>query len=102
MSIGADVLQQIICPIEIKRVPRRYYNIDFRQIVIKISKIKNIKTIDRERYESEDDHVLLRENLNGFRIMRPRYEQVPVWKTSGKSRKEMKCGYNKNLYNQLN
>jgi hypothetical protein len=34
--------------------------------------------------------------------MPPRYEQVPVWKTRGKYRKEMKRGYNKILYNQRN
>ena len=34
--------------------------------------------------------------------MPARYEGVPVWKTHGRYRKGMKCGYNKILYNQRN
>ena len=34
--------------------------------------------------------------------MPARYEGVPVWKTHGRYRKEMKRGYNKILYNQRN
>ena len=47
-------------------------------------------------------YLLVREKLHGFSVMPPRYEQVPVWKTRGKYRKEMKRGYNKILYNQRN
>lgn len=31
-----------------------------------------------------------------------RYENVPIWKTHGRYRKQMKCGYSKLLYNQRN
>ena len=31
-----------------------------------------------------------------------RYEYVPIWRTYGKYRKEMKHGYSKLLYNQQN
>ena len=31
-----------------------------------------------------------------------RYEYVPIWRTHGKYRKEMKHGYSKLLYNQRN
>ena len=51
-------------------------------------------------YDSEDNHVLVREKLHGFSVIPSRYEQVR--KTRGKYRKEMKCGYNKILYNQRN
>ena len=70
---------------------------------------KNIKNkiiicivVADKAYDSEDNHVLVREKLHGFSIIPPRYEQVPVWKTRGKYRKEMKRGYNKILYNQRN
>ena len=33
LSIGADVLQQIICTIKIRRAPTRHDNIDFRPII---------------------------------------------------------------------
>ena len=45
---------------------------------------------------------MVREKLKGFSIIPPRYENVPVWKTRGRYRKEMKRGYNKILYNQRN
>jgi len=48
-------------------------------------------------------YVLVREKLNGFSIIPSRYEKdVPIWKTRGKYRKEMKRGYSKILYNQRN
>ena len=48
-------------------------------------------------------HVLVREKLNGFSIILSRYEKdVPIWKTRGKYRNEMKRGYSKILYNQRN
>ncbi|MGB9169148.1 MAG: IS5 family transposase [Nitrososphaeraceae archaeon] len=103
LSIGADVLQQIVCFIKIRRAPTRHDNIDFGPIVTKISKIKPLSVVVADKgYDSEDNHVLVRENLNGFSIMPPRYEEVSVWKTHGKYRNEMKRGYNKILYNQRN
>lgn len=39
LSIGADVLQQIICTIKIRRSPTRHDNIDFRPVVTRISDI---------------------------------------------------------------
>jgi hypothetical protein len=104
LSIGADVLEQIICKVKVRRAPTtRHDNIDFKPIVIRISKIKPLSVVVADKaYDSEDNHVLIREKLNGFSIMPPRYEDVPVWKTHGRYRKDMKCGYNKILYNQRN
>ncbi|HSE99729.1 MAG TPA: hypothetical protein VLA48_02445, partial [Nitrososphaeraceae archaeon] len=46
LSIGADVLQQIICSIKIRRAPTaRHDNIDFKPIVTKISKIKTLSVV---------------------------------------------------------
>jgi hypothetical protein len=39
LSIGADVLQQIICTIKIRRAPTRHDNIDFRPIITRTSEI---------------------------------------------------------------
>ena len=69
----------------------------------KISKIKPLSVVVADKaYDSEDNHVLVREKLHGFCIIPTRYEQVPIWKTHGRYRKEMKRGYNKVLYNQRN
>jgi hypothetical protein len=103
LSIGADVLKQIICKVKIRRAPTKHDNIDFKPIVKKISKIKPVSIVVADKgYDSEENHILVRENLNGFSIIPPRYENVPIWKTRGRYRKEMKRGYNKLLYNQRN
>jgi hypothetical protein len=51
-------------------------------------------------YDSEDIHVLAREELHAFSMIPARYEYVPMWRTYGKYRKEMKRDYSKLLYNQ--
>ena len=103
LSIGTDILQQIICFIKIRRAPARHDNIDFKPIVTKISTLKSLSVVVGDKaYDSEDNHVLVREKLHGFSIMPTRYENVPIWKTKGRYRKEMKRGYNKTLYNQRN
>jgi hypothetical protein len=40
LSIGADVLKQIICTIKIRRAPTRHDNIDFKSIITRTSEIK--------------------------------------------------------------
>ena len=70
----------------------------------RISKIKSLSVVVADKaYDSEDNHVLVRENLKEFSIIPSRYEKdVQVWKTRGRYRKEMKRVYNKFLYNQRN
>ena len=53
-------------------------------------------------YDSEDNHLLVREDLHALSVIPARYEHVPIWRTHGKYRKQMKCGYSKLLYNQRN
>ena len=104
LSIGADVLKQIVCTIKIRRAPTRHDNIDFRPVITRISKIKPLSVVVADKgYDSEDNHVMVREKLKGFSVISPRHEKdVPIWKTRGKYRKEMKRGYSKILYNQRN
>ena len=69
----------------------------------RISKIKPLSAVVADKaYDSEDNHILVREKLKGFSVIPSRYENVPVWKTRGRYRKEMKRGYSKVLYNQRN
>ena len=103
LSVGADVLQQIICTIKIRRSPTRHDNIDFRPIVTRISDIIPLSVVTADKgYDSEENHILVRELLHGFSIIPARYEDVPIWKTFGRYRKQMKRGYSKLLYNQRN
>ena len=98
LSMGADVLQQIFSSIKIRRAPTLHDNIDFAPIVTRISKIKTLSVVVADKaYDSGDNHILVRENRKGFSVIPSRYEHVPVWKTRGRYRKEMKRGYNKVL-----
>ncbi len=61
LSIGADVLQQIICNIRIRRAPTRHDNIDFRPIITRTSNILPLSVITADKgYDSEDNHLLVR------------------------------------------
>jgi hypothetical protein len=53
-------------------------------------------------YDSEDNHVLVRDILDGFSVIPARYKQVPIRRTHGRYRKQMKRGYSQLLYNQHN
>ncbi|HEX5187072.1 MAG TPA: hypothetical protein VFV86_09305 [Nitrososphaeraceae archaeon] len=92
LSIGAaDVLKQIICKIKIRRAPTTHDDIDFKPIVKRISELRRLSVVVADKgYDSEENHVMVREKLKGFSIIPPRYENVPVWKTRGRYRKEMK------------
>jgi len=103
LSIGADVLAQIICYIKVRRGPTKHDNVDFKPIVTKMSEIKKLSVVVADRgYDSEQNHVLVRQKLCGYSIIPARNVKVPVWKTRGRYRKKMKRGYSKLLYHQRN
>jgi hypothetical protein len=103
LSIGADLLLQIICTIKIRRAPTRHDNIDFRPITTKTSSTLPLSVVTADKgYDSEDNHQLVRDGLHAFSIIPARYEHVPIWRTYGKYRKQMKRGYSRLLYNQRN
>jgi len=49
-------------------------------------------------YDAEYVHEFIREEMNALSIIPARNEKVPVWKTQGRYRKEMKRGYSKKKY----
>jgi hypothetical protein len=104
LSIGADVLQQIIYTIKIRRgAPTRHDNRDFKPVITRIAEILPLSVVTADKgYDSEDNHLLVREELHALSIIPARYEHLPVWRTHGKYRKQMKRGYSKLLYNQRN
>jgi DDE family transposase len=78
-------------------------NIDFRPNITRTSNILPLSVVTGDKgYDSEDNHSLVRDGLHAFSIIPARYEYVPIWRTHGKYRKEMKLGYSKLLYNQRN
>jgi hypothetical protein len=108
LSIGADLLLQIICTIKlsvsrIRRAPTRHDNIDFRPIITRTSNILPLSVVTADKgYDSEDNNRLVRDDLHAFSMIPARYEHVPIWRTYGKYRKQMKRGYSELLCNQRN
>ena len=103
LSLAADVLQQIICTIKIRRAPTRHDSIDFRPLITKISELVPLSVVTADKaYDSEKNHVLVRDVLHALSVIPARYEHVPIRKTYGRYRKQMKRGYSKLLYNQRN
>jgi hypothetical protein len=103
LSLGAEVLYQIICDIKIRRAPKRHDTIDFQPIIENISEIVPVSVVVADKgYDSEQNHVIVRDNIHAFSVIPARFEHIPIWKTYGKYRKQMKRGYSKTLYNQRN
>ena len=103
LSLAADILQQIICTIKIRRAPTRHDSVDFRPLITKISELVPLSVVTADKgYDSEDNHVLVRDVLHALSIIPARYEHVPIRKTHGRYRKQMKRGYSKLLYTQRN
>ena len=104
LSLAADVVQQIICTIKIRRAPTRHDTIDFQPLITKTSEILPLSVVIGDKgYDSEDNHVLVRDILDGFSVIPARYEHVPIRRTHGRYRKQMKHGYySQLLYSQRN
>ena len=97
------IKEYIICNSRIRRAPTRHDNIDFRPIITRTSNILPLSVVTADKgYDSEDNNRLVRDDLHAFSIIPARYEHVPIWRTYGKYRKQMKRGYSKLLCNQRN
>ncbi|MGA7370895.1 MAG: hypothetical protein WBX01_17370 [Nitrososphaeraceae archaeon] len=60
LSVGADVLKQLICAIKIRRAPARHDNVDFKSIITRTSEIKSLSVVVADKgYDSEENHVLV-------------------------------------------
>lgn len=51
-------------------------------------------------YDAEYVHEFIREEMSALSIIPARNENVPVWRTQGRYRKQMKRGYSKKKYHQ--
>jgi len=100
LTIGTELRTQLVTAIKVRRGPAND-NRDFRPVVMRAHRIKPIKMgIGDKGYDAEKNHELLREELHATSIIPARHEDVPVWRTRGRYRKEMKRGYSKAKYHQ--
>lgn len=102
LSIGAELREQIACALKIRRAPK-HDTIDFKPILERVSSIMPLSIVVADKgYDSEDNHALVREELDAISIIPARYEDVPIWRTHGRYRKQMKRSFYKHLYFQRN
>jgi hypothetical protein len=100
LTIGAELKTQLVTSIKVRRGPANDTR-DFPPVVRRAHAIKRIKVgIGDKGYDSEKNHELLREELHARSIIPARHEDVPIWRTRGRYRKEMKRGYSKKTYHQ--
>jgi hypothetical protein len=100
LTIGAELRKQIVVSIKVRRGPCDDGR-DFKPVVKKAHAIKPLKVgIGDKGYDDEKNHEFLRDELHAMSIIPARYQDVPVWRTHGRYRKEMKRGYSKKKYHQ--
>ena len=102
ISICADMRRQIVCSIKI-RYRRRHDSVDFVPLLRRAASIVPVGTAVADRgYDSEQNHVLAQDIGIANTIIRPKYEDLPVHKTHGYHRKQMKFGFDWDTYHQRN
>ena len=100
LTIGTELRTQLVTAIKLRRGPAND-NRDFEPVVRKGHSVKPIRVgIGDKGYDNEDNHELLRDELGAMSIIPARYQDVPIWRTRGRYRKEMKRGYSKKVYHQ--
>jgi hypothetical protein len=100
LTIGVVLKKQLVTSVKLRRGPCDDGR-DFKPVVRKAHAIKPIKVgIGDKGYDDEKNHEFLREELHADSIIPARYQDVQVWRTGGRYRKEMKRGYSKKAYHQ--
>jgi len=105
LSIGVELREQIACSLNIGRASN-HDTIDFRPIMERAFSIMPLSIVVADKgYDSEDgetNHEFVREELDAVSITSARYEDVPVWRTHGRCRRQMKRRFYTRLYHQRN
>ncbi|MGA2877287.1 MAG: transposase [Nitrososphaerales archaeon] len=100
LTIGAELKHQLVSSVKIRRGPCDD-NRDFKPVVRKAHSIKPLRRgIGDKGYDDEKNHEFLRDELHVDSIIPPRNGSVPVRRTKGKYRKQMKRGYSEKKYHQ--
>ena len=100
LTIGAELRRQLVTSVRVRRGP--YGDIvDFPYVVRKAHSVRPIGVgIGDKAYDSEESHELLRDELHAMSMIPPRMEKVPLWRTEGLYRKEMKRRFSERVCHQ--
>lgn len=102
LTIGVETKSQLVTSCKIRRGPAND-NKDFPIVATRAAEATEIATIVADKgYDSEANHKLCREQLGSHTIIPARNQDVPITRTRGRYRKEMKRGYDTKTYNQRN
>jgi hypothetical protein len=100
LTIGAELRRQLVTSIAVRRGPHND-SVDFPPVVRKGHSVRPIEVgIGDRGYDSERNHALLREGLGARSMIPPRMGDVPLWRTEGLYRKEMKRRFSEKTYRQ--
>ncbi len=100
LTIGAELRYQLVTSVRMRRGPSND-NLDFGPVVRKAHSVRPLMVgIGDRGYDDEDNHELLRDELHAQSVIPARQQYVPVWRTGGRYRKEMKRGYPEKTYHQ--
>ena len=100
LTIGAELRRQLVVSVRVRRGPYND-NVDFRPVVRKAHSVRPVGVgIGDRGYDDERNHELLREELHAMSVIPARHQAVPIWRTRGRYRKEMKRGYPERTYHQ--
>jgi hypothetical protein len=100
LTVGAELRRQLVASVSVRRGPRND-TMDFSPVARKAHSIRPIGVgIGDKGYDDEDNHELLRDELHALSAIPARQDHVPVWRTGGRYRKEMKRGYSAKTYHQ--
>jgi IS5 family transposase len=100
ISICADMRRQLICSVKIRH--RKWSDsVDFVPLLEKAVRLVPVHTVVADRgYDSERNHVLAKNLGIPDTIIRPRHENLQVYKTKGLHRKRMKRCFDWDTYHQ--
>ena len=102
LTIGAELRHQLVTSVKVRRGPSND-NVDFAPVMKKAHSVRPLMVgIGDKGYDDddEDNHELLRDELHALSVIPARQDYVPVWRTGGRYRKEMKRGYSAKTYHQ--
>lgn len=93
-----DLIHQLVLVIKIRK-KARHDNVDFKPSMRKARKSTTIKRgIGDKGFDAEKNHELFEQEIGGEFIAPPKNKNVPIWKTKGQHRKDLKRYFPKTKY----
>ena len=100
--VCSDMNTQLICTAMLHHDMQQHDNPDFLPLLYKTNKIVPVDIVLGDMgFDDENNHIGA-EQINTVAIIPTRYVDVPIYRTSGIHRKEMKRNFPKQLYSQRN